>query len=63
MGVENDWDHNVEAVEGPGESGGDVVLALKESKTGMAPRSSNVSLPLLAASGVVELCQCQLNGP
>ena len=65
--VENDWDHNVEgdAVEGPlvCVCREEVVLALKEMKTGNAPGPSEVSLELIAASGgegirvMIEICQ------
>ena len=72
LNEENDWDHNVEGdtVEGPVVcvSREDVLQALNEMKTGNAPRASEVSFELIAASGGVgiqvmaEICQRALNG-
>ena len=57
MNEEDDWDCNVEvdAVEGPEVcvSRGEVLQALNGMKTGKAPGPSEVSLELIAASGVV----------
>ena len=54
---ENDWDHNVlgDAVEGPVVcvSRVEVLQALNEMKTRKAPGPSEVSLELIAASGLV----------
>ena len=77
MNEENNWDHIVEedAVECPVVCIGrlEVLLALNEIKTGKSPGPSEVSLELMAASGVVgiqvmaEICQswmdldCQLD--
>ena len=57
MNEENDWDHNMEgdAVQGPVVCGSREVVfqALNEIKTATAPGTSDVSLELIAASGVV----------
>ena len=67
MNEENDWDHNVEgdAVEGPVVCVGreEMLLALREMKTGAALGCRDVSLELIVASGGVgiqvmaEICQ------
>ena len=72
MNEENYWDHNVEgdAVEGPVVcvSREEVLQALNETKTGIAPGPSKVSLELIAGSGGVgievmaEICQKVLDG-
>ena len=57
MNEENYWDHNVEgdAVDGPVVcvSREEVLQALNKIKTGKAPRPSQASLELIAASGGV----------